>query len=426
MQKFAAGRKEWINQKSLPPMAFRHFLLMALVIATSGDLFYEILYQNRLSSKPSESTKNFTLLNKWIETNIGHEFYHHVQHAAQHASEHIATHLCLIFVACLLAAIGYNSRIYDFFSEKTKNTRIFYTRFFMNLGAYELLLLYTESFIIAFYEMHDFWKLFSPHKSAWNGFSWFLVVLLIVAPFNTLFSIFLEKKLHARAILVMAAFRIVGRIMGPYVIFWIGFSFSQIGLYYDYDDAAYDLLRQNGIDAALFVADKHCNPLIPDVLRLGRRQIIVLKGMDMIGRDDIPALALEAALSLNNHSIYAHYASIILQDIVFAIILLVFQKRVLKKIHKNGLDSAVAFLLAEEVLTLSTKRYLQAIFRPLERHALDKGLNIAQEYSKDGRISAIFAHAFASGQNIFPSKLCKFLNGERNVCEYASKILKST
>lgn len=388
-------------------------LFFVLPFLSSLHLIYELIHQLHLHRNHSKILNYFsesahTRL-AYFFASLPHSFKHFIEHSIQHTIKHLILEFSLVILAFAFVLIGLNRTIYMAISKRLSNIKMIAIRSFMGLNLYEMLLIYTEQTVFIFFEFVDYWNVFFNLDGWKNNTLWFIMVITVFAPLSTYFHIYIEKTYHSGAVFVMAAIQTYAGLLVPFLIYSI-----YIAIYKDTHTTyeIYNRISKSRLGCLPEIqAIKHeCPPVIPDSLYFFVTQHVFIRysgPLKDIKTYELERLILEFVQRVKLPLLLLNILFKAIVNFTFAGFLFIFQKLVLKK-AALPMDGAFSFLIAEEFLTITCKRFFLAIFNPLE------WLLARQFYSESTRNAALYGLlccAICRHEMLAPSPAYRIFNG---------------
>lgn len=348
----------------------------------------------------------------------------HMWESINHTIAHISTHLWLLCVVSCLASILSMSSAKKYILSKLKSALNAFTPFF-GLTSFEILVLHVQCFTVRLIESKWIWDLFVPQGSPFN-ILWPIFVFSIWSPIEIRFKIFLEKKLHYKASIVLAILHASATAIYPLLrlAYSLVFQSSKI-LNFNADITKFIPALRNA--SMIIIPSKSHHLQVISTSFFGKDYFIV----EGHHGSDLTELSNYLMFESYNFSLIMKMYNFIapfMINMIFAGLAIFLSKRYLKRFHLSDIDHVTVYLVLEEFFNLGFFQYLQSPFKTFENKLILQNDNFIKEYlstikNRKEVLSRFLNQEIHSHKNIFPSPLSLFINSTINPLRRIETIL---
>lgn len=351
-------------------------LALALLLVLSVDIISEIICQRAvphrfsLYSKPSAAVK-------FIESLNMHDLMEIIHKSVHHRIMHLFTHLFLSQTSLLFLLYIMNKNIIGFSLNLFKDFSFLIVRRFMGLSSFEMLLLQLEHAIFIFFEcMACFSHFFDD--STLSLLVWSCLVVFVITPIHVRAKVFLEKRLHWKAPLVMAAIYSLVLYLYPYIFFMVDLKMLHHLEKIDMRFESVNTLCSNyGTSFSLYHdPSPHYSESYKIINFFGTKSIIVHCNFAKIDPKRIEPLLFHACQSFKMSGLFANTFLPVFQRFLAAFVMIVFDKYMLVRLCGKSIDHVTAHLVVEEAFANNLERYVFVVLN-LIHHYVEHRADIA-------------------------------------------------
>lgn len=389
------------------------YLLAIVYIIPFADLVAESVYQSELFVSIPSKIKQYPELRPVFH---GEETISHIKSSIIHTIEHLAIHQIVVFVCFLYMIIAIDSGARSIFMTLLEKTFPYFPSF-MGVSSPEIVLMQLQCSIIRILESKWVWNDFVACGTVLDRM-WIPFVLIVLAPVEIRFKIYLERKLHHLAPIVLAVLHASSATLFPIFYFFYLQCFSGMRPLNTVDSSLDGIFS---LAQFFHVPSKSSHVTVTPVNMLGHHYFVLNGDISHHYAEVCSQLLFESYQSSNSlYSTLAPFA----KNMAFACFVIFSDKKFLKSICSREIHHICAHLILEEFLNVGFCRYLLVPFNSFERGLVaDHDRKIARLSNKTQIVRNAFNWQLHEHKNIHPSPFFEFLHSDTNMLERFEKIL---
>ncbi|KAM0680754.1 hypothetical protein GINT2_001027 [Glugoides intestinalis] len=388
--------------------------LFFMCLIPFSDILFEYTYQIFLLFS---LRRNLTRYPKFLKRILNDHMLKHIKESIMHNIHHLSIHAFLILTSLVLVSITLNqkirSRMFTLFSPI-----IYFFPKFLGVSEFEILLLELQYGIARCLESKFIWDLFVDETPFFN-LLWPVFVFLILIPLEIRFKIFLEHKFHHMAGIIVSLLHATATVLFPIIYF------AFVCMFYD--------CRKLGIPVSSYLAGTTNTSLYYLNTHSTHVKIMPIPGIRhncflVIGNfsHHVNSSLLFESCNFDGYNLILYIINLFIRNLLFAGIMILFDKKYLKMFCNNEVHHISAHLLTEELFDVGFSRYflvLNTLFENMISYQYDEKLRSMK--LSDKVLSDYFESQLHNHKNILPSKLRSLFNPERNFLERIERLLSN-
>ncbi|ELA42286.1 uncharacterized protein VICG_00686 [Vittaforma corneae ATCC 50505] len=374
------------------------------------ECFYQILLVLSLNTKLSQY-KNFSKLI------LKEKHLHHIEESIYHTLCHLSLHMGMAIVCVWLIAIALSSRLRSFVLCHISSILYLFPKF-LNVTSFEIFLLEIQCVCVRCIESKWIWNLF-VNESSILDYIWPVFVLLIWAPFEVRFKIFLEERFHHLAPIVLGITHGMACTTFP-----IAYFLAMKLVYHSVKSEINSSLILKKLGFYHFeTASKHVKVL---PISMPSDQFFLVQGHISDHSKGIYEFLQFEAFKFDGYASMYYLLQQFAKNLIFACLVIYFDKRFLKVFCSNDIHHICAHLLTEEYLNVGFSRYLFSPFTFVENYFINQhDMKIKENVGRDvSSLSNYFSFQLHNHKNIHPSLFYRLFNNETDTIERIDNILR--
>lgn len=374
------------------------------------EYFYQTLLVLSLSAKLSEY-KNFS---KFI---LKEEHLRHIEKSICHTLYHLSLHIGVTAACMSLVAIALSSRMRSFVLRCISSSLYLFPKF-LNVTSFEIFLLEIQCICVRTIESKWIWNLF-VNESSILDYVWPIFVLLIWAPLEVRFKIFLEERFHQLAPVVLGIMHGMSCIALP-IAYFLGMKLACHCEKSEFNSLS--TLKKLSL-YHFETASKHMKILPISMLS---HQFFLVQGHISSHSKGIYEFLQFEAFRFDGYASTYYLLQQFAKNLIFACLVIYFDRRFLKIFCNNDIHHICAHLLTEEFLNVGFSRYLFSPFIFIENYFISQhDMKIKENLGKEvPLLSNYFSFQLHNHKNIHPSYFYSLFNDETNIIERIDDILR--
>lgn len=388
----------------------KNIILLGLVPLT--DLIVESFCQLSLFFAITATFKQYNKFTSFFLENTKQNFLKKFEESILNTIIHLSYHVLLIVSCFLLVLVTLNQKLRSLIIRISTPFLYFFPKF-LNVSSFELFLLEIQCVCVRLVESKPIWNLFVNEASILD-YTWPFFVFFICAPIEVRIKIYLEEKFKQYTPIVIGVLHAFSSFVFPIVYFlsvklfykleYINIdTFHSISFYhFDTNSSHLKTLPINTLFGSFFLVQGHFSHHS--------------KGLSEF-------LQFEAYKFANFSPFYFALAPFF-KNLIFAMLVIYFDKNYIKIFCNNDIHHVCAHLLTEEFLNVGFSKFLFSPFYFIENRLIESHDQKIRNNLTNKNLSNYLSYQLHNHVNIHPSLFFMMFNNETNIIKRIDNLIK--
>lgn len=393
---------------------FKKQSLILIGITAFADLIFEYFYLISLKFSLESKLEQYKYFSEYV---FKHHHLDHIKKNIHHAIKHLSSHFVMIAVCVLLISVCLNENLRSRIIEKSHSLMYLFPEF-LGVTRFEIFLLEIECGLIRMLESKWLWNLFIDESSVLDKL-WPGVVFLALTPLEIRFKIYLEKKYHYKASIIMGLIHATAGILFPI------FYFAFVSSFYQCNKISSEILSEIGLDKniSLYYSKTPAKHSVIMPITYLYRHILLFCGHSTTPETN-PQILFDS-YKFSGFNLMFHILSPFIKNLIFAFFIIYFDKKYLKSFCNNDIHHICAHLLLEEFLDVGFAKFFYSPINLIESMLIKMHDNvIKRKCATPELLTKYFESQLHSHNCIHPSLLYSALYNQTNIISRIDSILE--